>query len=525
MVFGNGMVLQREKEIAVWGQAEAGSQVKVTLSGEIYGAQTVITETAKDGAWSVLLPAGAAERGMSLVVTCDDEQIAYQDVCLGEVWIAGGQSNMEYLMKYDADREAEFAKEPNPDLRCFDYPEVSYEGQWEEFPDSNYGFWRKADSENLPWFLAVGYYFAGVLQRQLGVPVGILGCNWGGTPACAWQDPEGLRGTAGEGWLTDYEEAVRDLDVPAYEAQVKAGLTAAQAHPGNPMEAILFPGFTHEQQIQMQQQMAAGGGGYTPPPMGPMHQNRPGGLYETMLKKVAPYTARGVIWYQGESDEFHAEAYCEVFGGMIRCWRQLWKDELPFIFSQLAPFEEWLACLGTAYPELRHQQDLVSKTVPQTWMASIGDAGMQYDIHPKHKKPVGERMAELALGHVYEQPELCKVPGLCDAPEFAGAKREEDKIVIELAYAEGLHLEKYNYTTIEPTMQLEPDQEIGAMELLDAKSETLTGWSVSIGENDTLVIAGVPADQVEIRFAWDQYYEVNLYNKAGIPVKPFRVVV
>ena len=155
-----------------------------------------------------------------------------------------------------------------------------------------------------------------------------------------------------------------------------------------------------------------------------MHQNRPGGLYETMLKKVAPYTARGVIWYQGESDEFHPAEYGFVFGNMIKGWRALWNEELPFLFSQLAPFEAWLSGTGVAYPELRYQQDQVTKNVPQTYMASIGDAGMQYDIHPKHKRPVGERMAELALGHVYKQPELCKVPGLFDAPEFAGAKRE-----------------------------------------------------------------------------------------------------
>lgn len=552
MVFGDGMVLQRQKEIAVWGSVTAGAAVKVTLAGgegSAYGSQTVETTSVEDGSWKVTLPAGEAERGLCMTVVAGEEMMTFTDVCIGEVWIAGGQSNMEYLMKYDADRVAEFAKEANPNLRFFDYPEVSYETQWEEFPDADYGFWRKADAENLPWFSAVGYYFGAQLQQKLDIPVGIVGCNWGGTPSCAWQDPEGLRGTAGEVWLTDYEEAVKDLDIPAYEQQVRAGLERDRniklenSSMAQGRDRILFPGFTHEEQIKMMEMME-GGGEFQMPPMGPMHPYRPGGLYETMLKKVAPYTAKGVIWYQGESDDAHGELYAEVFGSMIQCWRKLWQDELPFLFVQLAPYGEWLGMPGTGYPVLREQQELLAKTMPQTWMASITDAGMQYDIHPKHKKPVGLRLAELALGHVYEKPELCQVPGLCDAPEFAGAERisgEEDVICLRFRHGDGLHLEQHNYTTIEPEEawsevdemtwtegSVELDQaEIGALKLFSAATgEELTGWTASLDQEENLVfITGDLPEKVEVRFAWEAYYEVNLYNEAGIPVKPFRVTV
>lgn len=552
MVFGNGMVLQRQKEIAVWGQvtnAPAGTGVVVTLASaydqqNVYGTQSVTVAVAENGVWKAMLPAGEAECGMTLTVEVQNgnEKITYQDVCIGEVWIAGGQSNMEYLLKYDADREAEIAQEANPDLRFFDYPEVSYEKQWEEFPDADYGFWRKADAENLPWFSAVGYYFAKRLQEKLDVPVAVVGCNWGGTPACAWQDPACLKDTVGEIWLKDYEETVKGLDVSAYEKQVKDALAKASAmkrQPDNPMaagqERIMYPGFTHEEQQHLMQMMAAGGD-MQQPPMGPMHQNRPGGLYETMLKKVAPYTARGVIWYQGESDENHADIYAEVFGSMIQCWRALWKDELPFLFAQLAPFEEWLACLATNYPTVRQQQELVAENVAKTWMASIGDAGMQYDIHPKHKKPVGERMAELALGHVYEKPELCRVPGLCDAPEVESVMRipvagevEKEEVQIKFLHGEGLHLERREYTGIEPF-----DEVTGIEMIRETENVEIPALKLYAGENliqadqisireDTLILTGSFPEEMEIRFAWEGYYEVNLYNKAGIPVKPFRI--
>ncbi len=285
-------------------------------------------------------------------------------------------------------------------------------------------------------------------------------------------------------------------------------------------------------------------------------QNRPGGLYQTMLQKVAPFTARGVIWYQGESDENHAEAYAAVFGRMIEGWRALWQEELPFLFVQLAPFGRWLGGTGEKYPELRRQQERVSREVAHTWMASIGDAGMLEDIHPKHKRPVGERLAELALGHIYERPELCRVPGLCDAPELERAERisavhVEDTYVknagqaeirIYLRYGEGRQLETHNYTRAEPAPEFlehdpaecsakpDPIVTVPALRLYEiffdeSQSEQereIPAGQIRLQEN-TLILPGSFPEQVEVRFAWEPYYEVNVYNAAGLPVKPFRI--
>ena len=123
--------------------------------------------------------------------------------------------------------------------------------------------------------------------------------------------------------------------------------------------------------------------------MGPYNVGRPGGLYHQMLEKIIPFSARGVLWYQGESDEGHAEIYDRLFTAMIRCWRKSFGQELPFLYVQLAPYGWWLGGTGEKYPELRRRQEMVGESVPGAYMASIMDLGMYEDIHPKHKKEVG----------------------------------------------------------------------------------------------------------------------------------------
>lgn len=494
MIFSDKMVLQREKDIPVWGTASPGTVVTVEFDGK-----SVEAVTGTDGNWKAVLPPHEAGTGYQLRVNDGEEQRAFQDVCVGEVWLAGGQSNMEYLLGFEKHIDQVLAGEMNPMIRFFDYPEVSYEGQLEDYNYRNEGFWRGCTKEDLPYFSAVGYYFAENLQKSLGVPVGILGCNWGGTPACAWMDTKYLTGNDGEVWVREYEDAVRDLDVESYQK-------AFRANPGNDRTdqlhnpfgiQVVKIGLTREQQLKLLGSMPE-----MPDPNGPWYERRPGGLYETMLKKVHPYAVRGVIWYQGESDDPHPEEYATVFSQMIRCWRDLWQEEFPFLFVQLAPFREWLACSGTAYPRVRASQERVSKTVPNTWMASIGDAGMEWDIHPKDKLPAGERLALLARGHVYGENILC------DAPELLSAEKSNGCIAISFSHGEGLHI---------------AGNVLHAMVGVNSAGESL---EITAGEiRDGRLILRDCGDITALRFAWTDYYEVNLYNAAGIPAKPFEVTL
>lgn len=543
MIFGDGMILQRQKPIRVWGTADPGAAVTVALcplagqrqaggqgcTGQPGGKECTGQPGSRggagrgwpqmgrcmadaDGSWSVLLPEQEAASGLALTVRAGEEELVCRDVCIGEVWIAGGQSNMEYFMKFDAGREEELAKPPCDTLRFFDYPEISFEGELDLFDYQDFGVWRKAGPEELDWFSAVGYYFSRQIHGELGVPVGIVGCNWGGSPACAWMDRETLEKGAGRVWLAEYEESTEGISLEDYRAWFLGDPMCENSHPFERDNRVLAPGFTREEQLAIMQEeaeRAAAGGGEEPafPPgyIGPYHPWRPMGLYECMLKKIAPFTARGVIWYQGESDDKHPELYAEVFGDMIACWRRLWQDELPFLFVQLAPFGEWLGCSGEPYPELRRQQERVAAAVPSAWMASNGDAGMEFDIHPKQKRPAGERLALLALGHVYGKDILC------DAPVAESAAFTEEGIRIRFRHGEGLHFVGV------------PSKAGEALRLTDGETgEELAFAGAEAGEGGLLLRGSFHGcKKIQIHFADTPYYEVDLYNRAGIPALPF----
>ena len=492
--FGDRMVLQRQKEIRIWGGGRPGSTVEVRLADD----DPVRTTVSPDGTWSASLPSHEAARGLRLVLADGRSRIEFADVAIGEVWIAGGQSNMEYFLAFDGDRRSALKGPPNPDIRYFDCPRISYEGQLEEKDYSRFGFWRTSTPEDLPYFSAVGYYFAADLHASLGVPVGIVGCNWGGTPASAWMSEECLEAGDGRIWLDEYRAALEDVDLDRASAAYRADPLNDTTDPLKTtlLTLLLSPGFPRLAQKAL---VAAAGQRLEPPIVGPLHPYRPAGLYELMLKRIAPYTSRGVIWYQGESDAPHPDIYAQVFGSMIRCWRALWRDEIPFLFVQLAPFGEWLTATGGAYPALRHQQQIVADTIPDTWMASSSDAGLQWDIHPKRKTSIGERLALLARHHLYGQ----SVQG--DPPRFSSARRIPEGIEVLFDNADGLRLDR------------------GTVPLV---VRAPSGRTIAVGglrvEGDRLIVTGAFPPRSSVSFAWTGFYRVPLVNREGNPATPFR---
>ena len=490
------MVLQRRKPIRIWGTGVAGSSVTATL-----GDDTATAVVDPDGSWSLTLPERGAERNAILALTDVTSTVTLTDVSIGEVWIAGGQSNMEFHLQFDAGRDEVLAGPMNPDLRFFDVPEVSYAGQEDEYDYSRFGFWRRCSPHDLRYVSAVGYYFAAELHDALGVPIGIVGCNWGGTPASAWTDPRKLQSSAGAVWIEDYEAGLRQFD-PDQEAEL------FRSHPMNDRtdpfaDPVLYRmmrrGFTREEEEDflgtVHDRIL-----FT---VGIHHPNRPGGLFTTMVQQIASYAARGVIWYQGESDAPHADVYAHVLTTLIESWREAWRDpELTFLITQLAPFDANLFGNGDLFPTLRMQQADVAKTIPSVWMASSSDVGLKRDIHPKQKKPIGTRLALLARGHVYGEDVLC------DAPEIDRAEHTDDGISIRFQHADGLHLDEH-------PLPLTVHDEAG-LEILPN--------SIRVGPELLELVGDFPA-RVVISFATGGYYNVGLRNAAGIPALPFRIQV
>lgn len=514
LLFQDHMVLQREKRIAFWGTAEKHAAVSVTLQG-----RTVYTGADAAGNWRAEIGPLRASWQETVEIRSGEERVTLEDVQVGEVWLAAGQSNMEFHMRYDADLEAEIPKCTNNAIRFFDYPKVSYPEQIHEADyGRNFGFWRKAEPEQLPWFSAAGYYFAKEIQQTQSVPVGIVGCNWGGTPACAWMSGEAIRESGGEIWLEEYREAVQDLDLPAYEEAFRQNPGSWKLDPfADPVSEMLMKGMNIADILfaltGQKMDPAAMDVSAQMPAMGPRHECRPGGLYESMLCRVAPYGLRGILFYQGESDgDKHPQLYETLFPGLIRCFRDLWKEELPFLFVQLAPFGSWMQSRGEPYAVIRQAQQHTARTVPNAAMAVISDIGMEWDIHPKKKKPVGQRLALLARRLVYQEDILCEAPTLWKMEAGEGELRltfqhAGDGLFLAGATPDGARTDPCRLEGLELT--------------LDGKALDMAQIMAS-AEGDTVILRAPVLRQgcIQARLGMGGWYRINLYNSAGLPGRP-----
>lgn len=484
-IFQDGMVLQRRTPVCIWGSAPEGSLVTVKLAGST--AYCV----AENGTFTVYLPPMGAGSNLALTVSAHGKTISIDDVAVGEVWLAGGQSNMEFLLRDDAEADEEMQVNLQ-NVRCYEVPKIAYPGQENDRDYSKVGVWRKAQGAEAKYFTAVGYYFAKKLHAELDVPVGIVNCTWGGTSASAYVTPDDLSGTL-QPYLARAAEAQAKID-PATERERYRKLQYSMDHmPFDNSMSNLAP---IKPDPEIMASMAEMGelflSRYSP--------FRPCGLYETMLKPTAPYTISGVIWYQGESDAAYADTYELLMQRMIACWRNLWKAELPFLIVQLASFEEMMEPLD--FVPIRAAQERLTKSCEKVWLACAMDAGMQYDIHPKHKRPVGERLALQALSKVYGKSILADSP----APE--GAKREGDTLVICFAHTgEGLTLRGETPETLEL--------------IVDGTEQS--AFSASVVGNELRITSPeiAEAKSVTVAFCQHPFCIDNVYNSAGLPMLPF----
>ena len=231
----------------------------------------------------------------------------------------------------------------------------------------------------------------------------------------------------------------------------------------------------------------------------------PGCLYEHMVKKTAPFTARGVLWYQGESDDVPGlqSLYKDMLTGLIGDWRDIWKDaKLPFYVVQLPGYDSWMMQSSLDFPAIRRCQEEVADSVEDVYLCSISDVGEEKDIHPKDKKTVGHRLALLARKYTYGE-EL-----LADAPVLKKAERNGEKIVLTFANAgEGLRI---------------AGDQVAALSITKEKEE-IPFTAEAEGSCLVLTPDTLPEDSVKVDLAQTGWYQINLYNSADIPAIPFSV--
>ncbi len=483
-IFADHAVLQQKAPIAVWGWGEAGQQVTATL-----GNGMTTGTIAEDGSWSLALPSMNAGGPYALRVSSKDSTITLEDILIGEVWLASGQSNMQWSIKQTDDWEAEVAQCANDNIRfAMVYREVS------ATPLDDLRAltpWAACSSESMvncyngAGFSAVSYYFAKHLQADLGVPVGVINTSWGGTRIEPWTPPEAFGKLPA---LSDIDKLVRENtpNGPEYQAALQKAIAEVEAWIPNAQQALAGGEFAPSLPTIASKSVLT-------------DRQSPTALFNAMVNPLVPYTNRGFIWYQGESNRGEGMLYRDKMEALINGWRGRWKqDDLACYFVQLAPFDYGNS--PRALPEIWEAQT-ATLALPHTGMAVINDIGNIKNIHPTNKNDVGKRLALLALKDTYGKDVKA------ESPRFDRFEVTGNTMRIFFNYAESLQTRDGNpptwFTLCGPDGVYHD-----ATAAIDGATLTLTAEGV-----DT---------PVAVRFAWDHIAEPNLMNEAGLPASAFR---
>ena len=481
-MFGDHMVLQQGIKNKVWGKADPGETVTVTLGG-----QTHTATAGADGTWHLFLDPVQEYGGPHTLTVKGKNTVTFNDVLIGEVWVCAGQSNMQWSVNSSNDADLERAAATFPNIRLISVPNVGLqEPQW------NFnGKWAACSPDTVGNFSAVGYFFGRQLHQTLGVPVGLINNAWGGSAAEAWVNREKLAANEKLQPLMERWSKI-EADFPAakvaYEQKLGEWKAAAEKAKAEGKPAPPQPGN----------------------PEGQMKGNaRPANIYCGVLKPSIGYGIRGAIWYQGESNAGRAYQYRELFPLMIKSWREEWGlGDFPFYWVQLADFmAEKPVPADSEWAELREAQTMTMKALPNTGEAVIIDIGEGKDIHPKNKQDVAKRLARWALAETYKRPGIAARSPLYKAMEKQGAK-----ILLSFDHVAS------NAGGWRPFDVLEPR----GFTIAGADKKFVPAKATILSDGRIEVSAEEVAEPVAVRYAWADNPVCNMYSAAGLPLTPFR---
>ena len=453
-VLGDNMVLQRDSQVNLWGWAKPRKVVKIKTS---WNRKRYRVRADADGKWLVKVVTTGAGGPYSITFS-DGKKTRLENILLGEVWICSGQANMEMPVQGFLGQPCLHATETMrqvrlyPDIRLFTVARDSTDTP----RDDCKGEWLLSDPKTVGAFSAVGYYFGRCLNQYLGVPIGLITTNWGGTNIEAWMSPES-----------------------------NAKLGVDEEYTKKNWDEYYFPCSV---------------------------------LYNGMVVPIVNYTAKGFIWYQGESNRGNYKEYADMQAEMIRQWREAWGDEnMPFYITQIAPYR-YSGAEKRRSALLVENQIKATKMVPNCAMASTTDVGTYSLIHEPDKLSVGERLAWLALSRDYG---IEGVPA--EAPTYKSMEIKEGKAVIS-----------FN-NLCEPNDQSDPR----SFNWLDDQGQvvrSVKGFEIAGADkkfrpakarilwmdNQVEVWSDEVKDPVAVRYVFCNHSETNLKTTLGQPVVPFR---
>lgn len=476
-VFSDHAVLQRDKPIKVWGWAEPGENVRVSLAGNAADAAAD-----NGGVWKVELPPLPAG-GPHELTASGKNTVKVVDLLVGEVWVCSGQSNMEFELKHAQSAHQEIKDAGYPKIRLLHVPRTpaglplaDIKARW---------FVCSPTDAELPDFSAVGYFFAREIHKRLGVPVGMITAAQGATQIEIWTPPEGLAEVpALKDSLAGIEAAARAArtklaaNLDALEAAIPAARAALAA--GRPLPAA----------IAMSGPLPAEGG--------PL-------LYNGMIHPLAPFAIRGALWYQGESNCGDGMRYCDKMKALVGGWRKVWgQGDFSFYSVQITPNN-----YNGALPLLIEAQ-IASMAIPNTGVASSThtcDASDHFGGgHPRNKQEIGRRLALWALAKDYGIQDL-----VYSGPQFKSAAVEGRQVRLRfdhvgsgLATRDGKPPDCFEIAGADGKFEEAAAQ-------IDGPAIVLTSDKV--------------ANPTAVRFSWKDLAQSNLINKEGLPALLFRAEV
>lgn len=411
---------------------------KIQVSAN-WGVQASTT-AGENGKWSVHIKTTEAGGPYALDVE-GSQKIEIKDVLLGEVWLCSGQSNMEMPLRGFKGQPIYGNNEAILGANNDQIRLFTIGRNVSKVPsDTCSGKWIQSSSEVAADFSAVAYFYGEKLQESLNVPVGLISSSWGGTPAEAWTPKE----TISEGFK-EFEKALNDTE--SY------------------------------------------------------YQKSPTALYNGMIHPIVPFTIKGAIWYQGESNKKNAEQYSRLFPAMIKSWRNVWgQGDFPFYFVQISS----LGWGGEDWVKLREAQLETMLKTPNTGMAVSMDIGQVDCIHPPRKKEVGDRLAYWALANTYD----------FNGVQFSGPVYKSMEVKESKAYL---------YFDFAPDGVCSMENDMANFEIAGADKVYYPAEAI-IKKGQLIVWNEKVPEPIAVRYAWKSYVEACLFNTAGLPASSFRTM-
>ena len=477
-VIADGMVLQRNRPVPIWGQADAGEVVTVRFAG-----QAKRTTAGADGKWLVRLDSLHANAAPATMTISGKNTIELNDILVGEVWLVAGQSNMQRLLSETANGDAAIAAADHPSIRLFNVSrQVAFKHARPPLAK-----WQACSAQTVKEFSAAGYYFGVELQKELKVPLGLINSSYGGSQAEAWTPvdyllaSDDLRPTVERTKIWDAERSQVRADYEEKLKEWRASVDKAQASGARPQPSPAVPDALREYRLASS-------------------------IYNGMIAPLIPFSIRGAFWYQGESNEARAQQYGILLPTMIKAWRERWAEgNFPFGIVQLPNYRDQKdGPADEAWSYVREAQRRTAASTANTGLIVTIDIGEAHDIHPRNKLDVGKRMARWALADAYSR-KITK-----SGPTFSQAKIAGPRIVLTFA-------------DVGQGLRIRAGDKLDEFAIAGADHKWHWAEARIVGTNRIEVWSDTLPQPLAVRYAFNNNPKhPNLTNETGLPATPFR---